>query len=464
MELSLNKNNAFFYTFIIFGLFGGGCHKASTPDRVVVVGMDGLEMSMLQTMISEGQLPNFQRLFEEGYAGPLETIEPMLSPAIWTTVATGYLPDTHGVRDWINRSGRLTNSTDVKTSRIWETISRYDRSSLISGWLMTTPVTPLNGMMLSDRLVWNMSMDSRAVDESGSIPIGQSAIDGLWRHSLGSHLSGGTYPEELFAIAGNWLPSQAELEASPIAYQLRSYGLGKHPLPKDEVNLRSFERLWTDQDLAMLYLFSADQVSHLYWPFSDPSLVRLMESDRSIRTSQFAQLRATPGHENDRRIFPFVHGPLTDSQLEQAVRWVPDTYRWLDSALGRVMAKIDPTTTTLLVISDHGFKRSNQLVVIDSNHRNPGVILAWGGALERQDQDETSVPASVTQIAPTVLALLGVPVAQDMAGAPMSDLFSMNNVSSVPSWRGRTTSGEVPESDPELLLEQLRALGYLNDR
>ena len=126
------------------------------------------------------------------------------------------------------------------------------------------------------------------------------------------------------------------------------------------------------------------------------------------------------------------------------------------------MAKIDPQTTTLIVVSDHGFQRANQLRAIDSSHRNPGVIMAWGGALTQQDGP--TVAASVTQIAPTILALLGVPVAEDMAGAPLLDLFSIDRVSSVPSWRERTPAGAVPEADPEMLLRQLRALGYLDNR
>lgn len=450
------KSHHFLCLSIVCCLTGSACHKAPNPDRVVVVGMDGLEMSMLQTMIAEGQLPNFKRIFEAGYAGPLETIEPMLSPAIWTTMATGYLPETHGVYDWINRDGRLTNSTNVNTARIWETVSAYDKSSLISGWLMTTPATPFNGLMLSDRLVWNMNMDSRSLDESAGIEITQSAIN--------HHMEGVSYPEELASIAATWLPSQSELEASPLAYQLRSYGVARHPLAKDETHLRGFERLWTEQDLAMLYLFSADQVSHLYWPFSDPEIVQQMESDSSLRISQFTELRTTPGHESDQRVFPFVSSPISAEQLEQAARWVPDTYRWLDHAIGRVMEKIDPLTTTLIVLSDHGFQRANHLSAIDSNHRNPGVIMVWGGALAQRAQGQPPASASVTQIAPTILALLGVPVADDMAGVPLSSLFSISGVSSVPSWRERAPRGDVPDTDPELLLQQLRALGYLDNR
>jgi len=429
---------------------GLACGRApSKPGKVVVLGMDGLELSLVKTLAQGGELPNFKRLMDEGYAGDLQTIEPMLSPAIWTTIASGYLPDVHGVRDWVDSQGRLSSAADVKSYRLWEMISEEGMSALVSGWLMTTPATPLNGMLLSDRLVWNMSMDSYDRERGTSV---------LRDGEVNAHMKGIAYPDALIEVATRWVPTGSELAATGLSYQLEAYGVGRHPLPKDETHLRSFEALWGEQNLGMLYLFSADQVSHLYWPFIEEEALTRLAQDADSRVIAFRELHEQKGHENDRRAFPWVSEPITQAQVEEGRRWLPDTYRWLDQALGRVLAKIDPVTTTLIVLSDHGFQKASHLVVLDSNHKNPGTLMAWGRSVKPGEP----VSAHVRQVAPTVLKLLGAAGAEDMV-APIAGLFTYpGDVASRESWAVLPALAERPAQDPTALKEQLRALGYLD--
>ena len=57
-----------------------------TGQRLLVIGVDGASWSYLDPLMERGELPNFQRLVEEGVRGPLETLRPTLSPALWTTM------------------------------------------------------------------------------------------------------------------------------------------------------------------------------------------------------------------------------------------------------------------------------------------------------------------------------------------------------------------------------------------
>ncbi len=65
---------------------------------LLVVGLEGVSWELLSRAASEGTLPVFARLLEEGAGGPLGTLSPHERAALWTTAATGKLPRKHGVR------------------------------------------------------------------------------------------------------------------------------------------------------------------------------------------------------------------------------------------------------------------------------------------------------------------------------------------------------------------------------
>ena len=66
--------------------------------------------------LTEGKLPHFAQLRREGAYGPLATIQPILSPVVWTTIATGRAPQDHGVLDFveIGADGKATPITSLR--------------------------------------------------------------------------------------------------------------------------------------------------------------------------------------------------------------------------------------------------------------------------------------------------------------------------------------------------------------
>jgi hypothetical protein len=58
-----------------------GCGKAK-PSRVMVVGLDGMDPQTVDLLMSEGKLPSFARLRQQGAYAPLQSAEPMLSPIL----------------------------------------------------------------------------------------------------------------------------------------------------------------------------------------------------------------------------------------------------------------------------------------------------------------------------------------------------------------------------------------------
>lgn len=76
---------------------------STTNRRVIVLGMDGLDPTMVRALIDMGRAPNFKKLAERGSFMPLATTMPALSPVAWSSFITGLTPGGHGVADFIAR-------------------------------------------------------------------------------------------------------------------------------------------------------------------------------------------------------------------------------------------------------------------------------------------------------------------------------------------------------------------------
>ena len=73
-----------------------GCRR-SPSSEVWIIGLDGADWNILDPLIEAGALPNIAALRDESAWGVLLSDEPMLSPILWTSIATGKTPDQHGV-------------------------------------------------------------------------------------------------------------------------------------------------------------------------------------------------------------------------------------------------------------------------------------------------------------------------------------------------------------------------------
>src|SRR5206468_10570499 len=108
-------------------LFCAGCGRTK-PGRVLVLGFDGMDPRVVDLLMSEGKLPNFARLRREGAYAPLLSFEPLLSPVIWTTVATGKTPDRHRIGHFVAVNSSTGEQLPVtsqmrKSSALWNILS-----------------------------------------------------------------------------------------------------------------------------------------------------------------------------------------------------------------------------------------------------------------------------------------------------------------------------------------------------
>ena len=100
-------------------LRGRGIPKKAKTRRVVILGLDGLEPSLVESMMAAGQLPNMKALSEQGAYSRLGTTLPSLSPVAWSSFQTGVNPGAHNIFDFLTRDKRyclpLLSSTETSS-------------------------------------------------------------------------------------------------------------------------------------------------------------------------------------------------------------------------------------------------------------------------------------------------------------------------------------------------------------
>jgi predicted AlkP superfamily phosphohydrolase/phosphomutase len=69
--------------------------------RIVILGLDGLDYTLTETMLAEGKLPNMQALRNQGCFKPLGTTLPSISPVAWSSFQTGTNPGKHNIYDFL---------------------------------------------------------------------------------------------------------------------------------------------------------------------------------------------------------------------------------------------------------------------------------------------------------------------------------------------------------------------------
>ena len=154
---------------------------------------------------------------------------------------------------------------------------------------------------------------------------------------------------------------------------------------------------------------------------------------------------------------------------------VEDHYRYVDALLGEVVSA-SGGDRVLLVVSDHGFEagpqgfrgRKKLLGTHQSQAAAVGVFAAAGGPLRQG----VSLPAvSILDVAPTVLRLLDLPIAENLPGRVLTEALDPDWLSRHPERRVASYPGppfDLPDADSgstspadEAVLEELRSLGYI---
>lgn len=107
--------------------------RPATAGRVVLVGVDGASWNRIDELIAEGALPHLSGLIARGVAANLSTVEPLISPTVWATVATGRSPEAHGIEDF------YVGARDLRVPTVFERLARQGLAVGLYDWLVTWP-------------------------------------------------------------------------------------------------------------------------------------------------------------------------------------------------------------------------------------------------------------------------------------------------------------------------------------
>ncbi len=125
--------------------------------KVVILGLDGATPELIERWIEEGKLPHLQRIVQNGVYGKLRSVYPPISPAAWTTFATGYNPGKHGVYDFRDYDTRrygcfadtIVDSHAFAGKTVWDLVGAANRKVGIVTVPVTYPAWQVNGFMIS---------------------------------------------------------------------------------------------------------------------------------------------------------------------------------------------------------------------------------------------------------------------------------------------------------------------------
>jgi len=105
------------FRFLLRIIKGQKAYKKSLINKLVIVGLDGMEPTLVEKFMTEGKLPNFSRLKKEGTYTRLETTIPAISPVAWSSFMTGCNPCKHNIFDFLSRDPK-NYLPDLSSARI----------------------------------------------------------------------------------------------------------------------------------------------------------------------------------------------------------------------------------------------------------------------------------------------------------------------------------------------------------
>ncbi|MEP6801397.1 MAG: alkaline phosphatase family protein [Acidobacteriota bacterium] len=363
------------------------------PPPVIWIGLDGLDWEILDRLAGAGKMPHWSRLVSSGWSGRITSFMPVLSPIVWTTLATGVSPERHRILDFQEVDPKTGQKVPIsglsrRVPAIWNLASAAGKKVGVVGWWASHPAEEVNGFFISDHaspiLYEKLSLSGVAYPPALEAGVAQTVTR-----------EGRPRPEEL----GHFV----DVPAAEIAQALASSQGMENPivalsriLAATRVAQRAARDLYDRDhpDLTMVYIEGTDEIGHVFGPDAPPRLACTPEADV-----------ARYGHAADAY------------------------YEVIDRMLGQWMRRAEEDGGTLLVSSDHGFKWGADRPCERSSlnwstaaywHRLEGVFAAWGA---RVQPGKGAEKPTMFDPAPTVLALLGLPADRGMTGHPIRAAF-----------------------------------------
>ncbi len=408
--------------------------------RLLLIGWDSADWKIAHPLIDQGTMHGLQHLVENGVSGNIATLEPQLSPMLWTSIATGkhaYHHGVHGFTEVDPVNGRIVpvSAATRQCKTVWEMLGERGLRSHVVSWFATQGEQNHHGKMVS-----NMFAHLQGVKEDQDPSEWPEPMPGtFWPESLAENMSEmRVSPWEIDGdeILRAFVPDAPEVdqEKDKRLWHLAEKLAEAYSVQSAATHLMESDPDW---DFMAVYFRAPDEISHLFMPYHPPKMAGIPEED-----------------------------------FERYKEVVNSTYKAHDLMLQRLIQLAGPETAILLV-SDHGFHSDHLRPKFTPQvpagiivwHRPQGIITATGPGFK---QDELIYGARLLDVAPTVLSYFGLPVGEDMEGRVLAEAFTEPPpVNTIPTWEdpeGQTKHrSSLSDADSKALLDQFVALGYIEE-
>ncbi|HVS17866.1 MAG TPA: alkaline phosphatase family protein [Planctomycetota bacterium] len=427
------------------------------PRRVLVVAVDGADWRRIDPLLAAGELPSLRSLLARGVRTPLRSRTPGWPTTAWTTLATGVEPWRHGVRDvteievpgftrglqrlyakrgqeallppavglraLVDRALDLgafpehpLGSRQRRAKAVWNVLGERGVPVAVVRWPASFPAEALHGWVVANDDPWTGDMViQRAWEEGG--PGDEIAWPPELRYELADLIDRARRAED-FRLIGrpdpNAPPTRALLDL-PVFANLE---------PGEAAKLEEDPRLAEEVRLVLAADVFAVTAALRLWRLKEPQLL-------------LVQLRAIDvlGHRVGR--FPSV---------------IDGAYRFLDQALAAFLGTVG-TDTTVVFVSAYGW---DYAVDVRGHDHAPDGVLALAGPAVRAGVEFDESP-EIYDVAPTLLALYGLPPSQEMPGRALVEAL---DVSARPAHQDRPRSyGAYHFQRAGVVREELYPLG-----
>lgn len=404
--------------------------------KVLLIGWDAADWKVINPLLDSGLMPSLQSLIDGGVKGKIATLDPPLSPTLWTSIATGKRPYKHGIHGFTEptedgKAIRPIYSTNRTCKAIWNILNQQELKSNVVGWWPSHPAEPINGTMISNLY------QKAEMDETKPWKLLNGCVHPSDKSDFYSKLR--VHPYEI--TANHILPFVPDLAKIDQSTDRNIQTISKILADASSVHCAATYIMENEKwDFMAVYYDAIDHFCHAFMRYHPP-----------------------------RR----DHVSMKNFELYKDV--VKSAYLLHDMMLARLLELTDENTTVIL-ISDHGFHPNhNRPKYIPSEPTGPaiehspfGIFVMKGPDIKK---DELIFGASLLDVTPTILNIFDLPVGTDMDGKVLINAFEIEkNVKFIDSWENKsgndgrhTKDAVISEEDMSSELQQLIDLGYIED-
>jgi predicted AlkP superfamily phosphohydrolase/phosphomutase len=291
----------------------------NNPIKLLFIGVDGADWDILLPMINNGELPNFEKIMREGSYGILNSIEPMESPQLWTTMATGKLPPEHGITDYVVKVPGKSEPVPIgsgqrKVKAFWNILSEYNETVAILDWWASYPAEEVNGFIISDRYDSREEKSIYPPDKIEELkPYLNISEEGL--DEIQKRFTPFVYDPDFKEYSPNTEHYQDNRKILTLRYHL------KRDLAMVNTGCYLIENY--HPDIVSIYIKGTDGLAHITWKYFQPTSLNAIFDITNEEEKNFGNI-------------------------------LPEYYRWLDEQIGKLLVSAEGRYT-ILIASDHGF-------------------------------------------------------------------------------------------------------------